>query len=175
MRVIGVDLSLRLTGVVKLELGRSMNGSEPPILDVLECALVHSDTGMDTLDVVAEVHEQVLQFLGKEELPVCIEVPVFNRNAGVLIQQSFLLGGVSALLDLDGHRLAYVHPMSVKALLGIPRPKKGETTDKSLVVQAVRDHIGDPDFMEDSPKKDREAICDAVGVALVGAFSVGEE
>jgi len=174
MRVIGVDPSLRRTGAVKLDLQKSRNGSQPRVLNVLECAIIESAKGTDVLDVIAEVHEQLLAFQEKDELPVYIEVPVFGKNAGVLIQQGFLIGGVSALLDLDGTRPKLVHPMSVKALLDIPRPPKGGKTDKNDVVRAIRKRVGDPDFLCESNKLDREAICDAIGVALVGVFMEGE-
>lgn len=171
MYVIGVDPSLRRSGLVKLELESPRNGSQPRILNVLECAIVESDKGTDVLDVVAEVHEQLLAFLAEDaQVPVCIEVPIFGRNAGVLIQQGFLIGGVSSLLDMDGIRPKLIHPMSVKALLGIPKTPRGQKTDKGLVVQAVRDRVGDPEFLADDTKVNREAVCDAIGIALVGVF-----
>lgn len=170
MRIIGVDPSLRRSGLAKLEVEKSLNGNQPRILDVLECAIVESDKNTDVLDVIAEVHEQLLAFLDEEEIPVYIEVPIFGRNAGVLIQQGFLIGGVSSLLDMDGIRPRLVHPMSVKAMLGIPKTPQGQKTDKGLVVQAIRDRVGDPDFLIDDTKMNREAVCDAIGIALVGVY-----
>ena len=170
MYVIGVDPSPRRSGLVKLELERSRNGSQPRVLDVLECAVVESDKDTDILDIITAVHEQLLELLAGEVLPVYLEVPISGRNAGVLIQQGFLLGGISTLLDLGGIRSKHVHPMSVKALLDIPKTPKGEKANKDDVVAAIRERVGDPDFLADDTKKNREAVCDAIGVALVGLF-----
>ena len=136
----------------------------------MECAVVESDEDTDVLDIVTEVHEQILALLDGKEVPIYIEVPVFGKNAGVLIQQGFLIGGVSSLLYMDGIRPKLIHPMSVKALLGIPKTPKGQKTDKGLVVQAVRDRVGDQEFLADDTQKNREAVCDAVGIALVGVY-----
>jgi len=170
MYVIGVDPSPRRSGLAKLEVARSLNGSQPRILNVLECAIVESDKDTDILDIVTAVHEQLLELLAGKVLPVYLEVPIHGRNAGVLIQQGFLIGGVSVRLNLEGIRPMYVHPMQVKALLGIPKTPKGQKTDKRLVVKAVRDRVGDPDFLADDIKVNREAVCDAIGIALVGVF-----
>ena len=178
MRVIGVDPSERRTGLSKLDLTQPLNGNQPKVLTGLECAVVRSVAGTYTLDIVTEVHECILALLDGEELPVYIEVPVHGRNAGVLIRQGFLIGGLSSLLFLDGIRPRQVHPMHVKALLDIPRTPKGEKTDKGLVVEAIRSRIGDPVFMAGKSKDerlDREAVCDSIGVALVGVMFEGDD
>lgn len=176
MFVIGVDPSPRKTGVAKLELRSPLNGDQPRISKVLGCAVVESVTGTEILDVVATVHEQLLEFLADEEVPVYIEVPIGGRNPGTLIQQGFLIGGISSLLYLDGIKPRVVHPMHVKALLGIPPTPKGEQGSKEPVIKAIRERVGDPQFLKElTNSKDREALCDAIGIALAGVFMEDEE
>lgn len=167
MDVIGVDPSLRRTGLAKLQLDdpAARNGSVPKIIRVHEAMSITSDTNAADLDVIAEVHEGILE-LGGDTIPVFIEVPYFARNASVLMRQAYLVGGISALLDMDDNRPVLVNPSSVKALLGIPR---GQWSNKDLVVNAVRSRVG-KDFLEEATKLDREAVCDAIGVALAGCF-----
>lgn len=105
-------------------------------------------------------------------LIVGIEDAIWKQNASTLIRQAKLIGSVTTYFRTSNFAVIIVHPMQVKTALMIPRviSKKPGTTTKDLVVHSVRRKLNDPHFLKAEKRLDREAICDAIGIALAAVM-----
>lgn len=102
---------------------------------------------------------------------VAIETPVLGRSVNTAFRQGILLGGLVALIRGTSTRsCVFIHPLQTKAAVGARVHKAKilahKVDPKEEVVRLVTARF--PELAQLSPKSRREAICDAVAVALAG-------
>jgi len=114
------------------------------------------------------IEDCFLRQIRGEERPV----KSFAKQEGLIQSVQCLISRYYTGSHVDVHRVA---PTQVKTFLGVQSARKGERKkDKSDVVEAVRELLRDPGFLEERPKYYREAVCDAVAVALAGDLLFSE-
>lgn len=184
MLILGIDPSLTKTGLVLVRARlprKETEGSEflkpkdlqpvkvldklsvslPGSKDIIRCCLILHDAL--TL-IVRDARERYK----REAILVYIEVPFHRLNASIFGKQWGLITVLQwELVRTHGIIAQFVNPTQVKSFLDIPKKK---WSDKGEVVSRIREFIDDPTFMATAKKADREAICDAVGIALSGAL-----
>ena len=167
MHVLGIDPSLRRTGIALVSFNKKIRPGQH--ISVISYRVVQTDTMDDLLEVISRVYHCVERY--SDSYVKYIETPYLSKNPQSLMEQSGLFYGLQVLLHYNyggfSGKTTSVNPNQVKTFLGIPYKERG---NKDLVVKAVREMVGDAQFLEKKTKKDREAICDAVGIACTGAF-----
>lgn len=163
MRVLGIDPSPRRTGIALVSFSKKIKPGQH--IHVVSYRVVHTDSTVHLVTVIQKVHKAIERYTD-----TCIkymETPYLVNNPQVLMEQAGLFYGLQVLLHGYPGEAIPINPNQVKTFLGIPYKERG---NKDLVVKAVREMIGDAQFLEEKTKLDREAICDAIGIACTGAF-----
>ena len=167
MRVLGIDPSPRRTGIALVSFSKKIKPGQR--IHVVSHKVICTDTNDDLLKIIRLVSHTITR-MGTSGCGTCspfMETPYLGRNVQALMEQSGLFYGVQILLDEYWKEAIPVNPNQVKTFLGIPYEERG---NKDLVVKAVREMVGDAQFLEEKTKPNREAICDAIGIACTGAF-----
>ena len=163
MRVLGIDPSPRRTGIALVSFRKKIKPGQH--ISVISHRVVETDPHTHLTEVIRKTARAINHYTGDNRR--YMETPYLGNNAQALMGQSGLFYGLQLLFPGHFFGITPVNPNQVKTFLGIPYKERG---NKDLVVKAVREMVGDAQFLEEKTKKDREAVCDAIGIACTGAF-----
>ena len=168
MRVIGLDLSLRATGLAVID--TDTGAIDVQVIKTATAPFVSSDhqktlwTLKRIQTVVAQVCTPAMAWRGRTGATLaCIEGPSFGSKGGAADERAGLRWRVLEALGDWMTPFAVVPPTTLKAYA----TGKGNA-DKMLVMQAAMKRLGDrcPDLPDDN-------ACDALWLALAAAHRVG--
>jgi Holliday junction resolvasome RuvABC endonuclease subunit len=166
MKIMGIDPSLRCTGIAVVEI---LPGRMKPLhWDTFELL---SAVDVPEAWIARQVWRRVEPWFDKVER-VGIETPFLGFNPHVALRQAIMLGGITMLVPEDQlAKVVRVSPKQVKTVFGLKKDKEG----KKHVVAAVESLLGTEgkNFLPLS-KLAREAVCDAVGIAKAAYLLSGE-
>lgn len=172
MLALGIDLSLSKTGIALVKIlgphENQLTSGRQLKLDSVPAHTVNT-TQIGVLGTAWKIATDSLD-LYDEIVPVFIERPIYrptNRNAESYFQTGRLLGALEVHFERSLRKTNLVNPQEVKTFLELD---KDQRKDKIHVVNAIRRRLGDDTFLEEETKAYREAVCDAIGIALTGVF-----
>jgi Holliday junction resolvasome RuvABC endonuclease subunit len=161
--VLGIDPSLRCTGLALVRFA----GDQPPTLVGQSVFSMVSAKDVDPswiADSVIQTLRQMQLSSGRVIDLIGMEVPIHAHNPGVLIRQARVIGNLDVLLSSFQPKRIDVNPVHTKQAFGLGRVAK-----KEEVIERCKQMV--PTYAEwlerEKPNKPvREAVADAVGVAL---------
>jgi crossover junction endodeoxyribonuclease RuvC len=153
-RVLGIDPSLRGTGLALIEFG----AGRPPIL--LRCQTVRVSAKLPLADALAEIHRSVTDFVdGADVRHVALEQTIYVQNFQTAQILGAARGAAIAAVALHARPIFEYAPLRVKlAVVGAGRASKEQMARSVMSLLGHGRHLA---FDE----------ADAAGVALCHAFT----